>query len=151
MNKLWIVGLAALAIEGVALACSCITTDDPTELQGLASDAARNALALVEVEAQTSYVETQSSERMLVHRVLAGQAPAGFQVERVRIPSSGSCDVEYQKGQRALVILYPSTQATSSLHVYRTSGLCTTLLLEKPAFRDSVARQIGIDRGPERG
>ena len=144
---------AALAIETAALACSCLATDDPAQLRELAADAAENAIALVEAEALTSYQATGTGERMRVQRTIAGRAPAEFLIERRGIPSSASCDVLYETGQRTVVILYPSDTTAGALPVYRTSGLCTVHLLDKPVFRDAVAAGIGPApaNGGERG
>lgn len=144
---------AAFAIETAALACSCLATDDPEQLQELAAQVAENAVALVEVEALTSFQATRTGERMRVHRTIAGKAPPEFIIERRGYPSSASCDVLYEIGQQAVVILYPSTESSETLPVYRTSGLCTVHLLDKPVFRDAVAAGIGPApaKGGERG
>jgi hypothetical protein len=147
-----VIGAALLlAAEAAALACSCLATDDPAELQRLAAESGRDAVALVEVEALTSYDSTGEGERMRVIRVLAGTAPALFRIERRRPPSSASCDIEYSAGERSVVILYPAASAESGA-TYRTSGLCTDHLLDKPVFLDAVAREIGaVERAGERG
>ena len=127
-----------LAIESAALACSCLATDDPAELQRIATESAREAVALVEVEALTSFEHGRGGEQMKVVRTLAGSAPAQFRIERGPHPSSASCDILYAPGQRDVVILYPAASQQSATPVYRTSGLCSQHLLEKPFFRDAV-------------
>ena len=142
---------AAIAAEGVAYACSCMTTDDPAELRQFAGEAAKDAVALVEAEAMTAF-EPGQGERMAVRQTLAGSAPAEFQVERGPSPSSASCDDLYPAGERRVMILYPVEATAGELPIYRTSGLCTNLLLSKPIFRDSVRTQIdGPMTGGERG
>lgn len=141
---------AIVAAETAAIACSCIATDDPTELRRFAADAAQGAVALVEAEALTSFEATRTGERMRVVRTLAGNAPAEFTIERGASPSSASCDVLYNVGDRALVILYPS-QGSSAGPVYRTSGLCSVHMLEKPVYRDELIRNMSRLPRPERG
>lgn len=151
MNK-WIFAAAALvAAETAAIACSCIATDDPVELRRFGAEAAKDAVALVEAEALTSFEATRTGERMRVVRTLAGHAPAQFQIQRGSSPSSASCELLYEVGDRALIILYPVDGATSAAPVYRTSGLCSVHMLDKSEFRDSLIRAMsGVPR-PERG
>jgi hypothetical protein len=140
---------AALVAESAALACSCLYTEDPAELQRLAAEVSKDAVALVEVEALTSYESTGQGERMKVVQLLAGTAPAQFQVARgSHVPSSASCDILYKVGERDFVILYPGSTGAGT---YRTSGLCTAQFLDRPAFRDAVAGHIGAGRAGERG
>lgn len=151
MHYALIAAVALIGIEAAALACSCMDTDDPAQLRTFAAEASANAVALVEVEALTSYETTPAGEQLRVVRTLAGRAPPQFTVERRGVPSSASCDVLYAQGEKALVILYPATGAAGSQPVYRTSGLCTVHLLDKPVFRDSVADSIRAASGAERG
>ena len=150
--KIWsLLAGAMLAVPTTALACSCMNTDDPQQLSAFAADAAKNAVALIEAETLVTYEASgRTGESMRVVRTLAGNAAPTFRVERGHLPSSASCDILYEKGQRAVMILYPATDATGG-KVYRTSGLCTDLLLAKPAFRDEVARHIGNKSSTERG
>ena len=151
--KKWLVAAAiAMAVEGAALACSCMNTNDPAELRRFGAEAGEGAVALVEIEVLTAYAGPGSGEELRVLRIIAGAAPARFQVERADFPSGASCDVEYTLGQRGVAILYPSGQSAAGAPVYRTSGLCTVLLLDRPAFRDAVIRRIGGGSGEgERG
>ena len=149
--RYWTLAAAALfAAETAAIACSCIATDDPAELRRFAADAAQGAVALVEAEALTSFEATRTGERMRVIRTLAGNAPAQFTVERGPTPSSASCDVLYNVGDRALIILYPA-EGRSAGPVYRTSGLCSVHMLEKPVYRDELIRHMSHLPRPERG
>ena len=141
-NGLLLAALAIAAAEGVAYACSCLATDDPAQLQAFAADAANGAIAIVDAEALTAF-QAGAGERMAVRKTLAGSAPSEFQVERGPMPSGASCDDLYQVGQRKVVILYPARGAAGATAVFRTSGLCTNLLLEKQVFRDAVTRHIG--------
>ena len=150
-SALLLAALAIAAAEGVAYACSCLATDDPAQLREFAGDAANGAIAIIDAEALTAF-QPGSGERMAVRRTLAGSAPSEFQVERGPMPSSASCDDLYQVGQRKIVILYPAKSAAGGLPAYRTSSLCTNLLLEKQVFRDAVAHHIsGPSRSGERG
>ena len=142
---------ALLALESAALACSCINTDDPVELKRFAAQAAEDAVALVEVEALTSYEGTGTGEQMKVIRTLAGSAPGQFRIERRGIPGSASCDVLYREGERAVVILYSSSEAGDGLATYRTSGLCMVHMLDKPIFLDTVRDRIGTPAQGDRG
>lgn len=147
MNKLAFAIGSLMLLESAALACSCLATDDPAQLEKLGASAAEDAVALVEAEALTSFEQTGAGERMKVVRVLAGTAPKQFIVERGPSPSSASCDVLYRVGERALVILYPSPGPTDGPTTFRTSGLCTVHMLDKPAFRDRLIEKLG---GPPR-
>ena len=152
MRMSWLAGIAALAIEGAAIACSCMATDDPVELRKLAADAVQGAVALVEAEALTAFDPASGGERVVVRQVLAGNAPKEFQIERGPLASGASCDNLFEVGQRRVVILYPVANAARTDAAYQVSSMCTDLLLDKPVFRDAVARQIGRPpRGPERG
>lgn len=150
--KHWLIAAAAVVgIEAAALACSCINTDDPVELRRFAADAATNAVAVVEAEALSSFQATGSGERMRITRVIAGQAPVHFTIERGRFPSSASCDVLYNAGERAVMILYPATSSTAASPTFRTSGLCTAHLLDKPLFLKAVVEAVGTSGGPATG
>ena len=154
--KLWIAAAAALlSVPTAALACSCLATTDPAELRNLAPESARNAIALVEVETLVPFHESDGAgDRMRVVRTLAGAAAAEFRVERGHLPSSASCDLLFERGQRGTLILYPAAPpvARGSIPTYRISGLCTDHLLDQPAFRDEIIRLIGHRSTPgERG
>lgn len=148
MRHFVLAAVLAVAVQTAALACSCIASDDPAELRSFGADAAKYAVALVEVEVLKAYdPATGRGEIMRVAKIVAGTSPAQFQIPRSGPPFGASCDVEYRAGQRVEVILYPADRPGS----YRTSGLCTALLLEKPAFRDELIRQIGARPAGERG
>ena len=153
--KFWPLAAAALiAAETAAIACSCLTTDDPAELRRLAGETAKDAVAMVEAETILAYQDSNGAgDRMRIVRGIAGQMPAGeFRVARGDFPSSASCDQLYDRGQRALLLLYPAPGATGGEPVYRISGLCTAGLLDKPVFRDEVARLMAGASGlGERG
>ena len=149
-----LVALSLLVLESAAIACSCVAPpDDPIELRQYAAQSMNGAVALVEIEALTTYAPG-GSERVRVIRTLAGTAPGEFRIQRGPFASSASCDVTYQAGVRDLVILYSPTEAgPSDLPVFRTSGGCTQGMLSKPAFREEVARLLQAARGAsgERG
>lgn len=137
--------LAALVIataDGVAYACSCLSTDDPAELREYAAEAAKGAVAIVEADVVTGF-RSGHGERMVVRRTLAGRAPSRFQVLRGRSPSGAACDDLYRVGERRTVILYPAKTAKGRLPTYRTPSICTAALLAKPVFRNAVAARIG--------
>lgn len=149
--KHWLIAAAALVgIEAAALACSCINTDDPAELRRFAADAAKNAIAVVEAEALTSYEATRAGEKMRITRIIAGNAPVHFTIQRQGFPSSASCDVLYNVGERAVMILYPASASTAA-PTFRTSGLCTVHLLDKPVFLRAVIDAVGRAGGPSAG
>ena len=153
--KLWPLAAAALiAAETAAIACSCLATDDPVELRTLAVDAAKDAVAMVEVETIVTFAESNGAgDRMRVVQHLAGgPVPAEFRVARGQFPSSASCDLLFDKGQRDVVLLYPAPGAPGAEPVYRLSGLCTAHLLDKAPFREEVARLMaGASRPGDRG
>ena len=151
--KFWILAAAAcLALPTAALACSCMNTDNPQQLRAFAADAAKDAVALVEVETILAFQDSAGAgDRMRVIRPLAGSVQGEFRVERRAFPSGASCDQIFDKGQRGLVILYPSARSGGGEPIYRISGLCTGLMLERPVFRDELVRQIGNKDSTERG
>lgn len=146
MRRLLIAAAALLGIEAAAIACSCIATDDPAELRRFAADAAENAIAVVEAEALTSYEATRTGEKMQVTRIIAGNAPVHFTVERQGSPSSASCDVLYNRGERAVMILYPAAAPAAGPATFRTSGLCTVHLFDKPVFFEALIKAVGTTR-----
>lgn len=146
------IAAALLAVPTAALACSCMNTDDPEQLRTFAVDAAKGAIALVEVETTLAFENSAGAgDRMRVVRRLAGSVQGEFRVKRGAFPSGASCDQLFEKGQRAIVILYQGEESARDGPVYRISGLCTGLMLEKPLFRDEVARHIGDKVSTERG
>lgn len=143
---------ALLALESAALACSCISTDDPAELKRFAAEASEGAVALVEVEVLSPYDRaTGRGEVLRVVQTLAGRAPLTFQVPRAGPPFGASCDLELRAAQREVLILYPSAASPNDAPAFRISGLCTDHLLEKPVFRNALIRHIGGSRAGERG
>ena len=143
MRHLLIAAAALIGVEAAALACSCIATDDPAELRRFAADAAENAIAVVEAEALTSYEATRTGETMQVTRIIAGNTPVRFTVQRHGFPSSASCDVLYKRGERAVMILYPATAPAAGPATFRISGLCTVHLLDKPVFLEALIKAVG--------
>lgn len=152
--KSWPLALAALLVaETAAIACSCMDSDDPAELRKLAGEVATNAIAMVEVETTATWDESKGAgDRMRVIRTLVGNGVApSFRVARRPFASSASCDLLFEKGQRDIVLLFAAESASAGPS-YRISGLCTAHLLDKPVFRDEVARLMTerLGRG-ERG
>ena len=143
--KFWSLAAAALiAAETAAVACSCIATDDPAQLREFAAEAAKDAVAMVEVETILTFEESKGAgDRMRVVQALAGSAvPAEFRVARGDFPSSASCDLLFEKGQRDVVLLYAAPGSPGSDATYRISGLCTAHLLDQAVFRDEVTRLL---------
>jgi hypothetical protein len=153
--KYWPLAVAVLiAAETAAIACSCLAADDPAELRALAPEAAKDAVAMVEVETIVTFAESNGAgDRTRVVQQLAGAPVAAeFRVARGEFPSSASCDLLFDKGQRDVVLLYAAPSAAGAEPVYRISGLCTAHLLDKPVFRDEVARLMAHTSGlGERG
>lgn len=135
--------LIFFAAEGAALACSCIRPPaDPAQQRVHARDAARGALALVEVELVAPFDERLGrGERLRVRRTLAGRAPPVFEVERQNRPSSAACDVEFQRGNRTWLILY-APRMRGRIVRYRISSTCTGYMLAGAAFRAELAARI---------
>ncbi len=137
--------LLIFAAEGVALACSCVQAPtDPQEARTLGRRIARDAIALVEVELLVPYDGLRNrGEQMRVRRTLAGRAPARFQVERRGPPSSAACDLEFQPGRRALILLFPpQLRPAPTMASYRVSTSCTAYLLADPTIRATVAAEL---------
>lgn len=143
MRRLLAALLLLVAAESAALACSCVMAPrDAAQRQSMARDTRAGAVALVEVELVSPYAGPGRGERLRVRRTLAGRAPAVFQVERDRAPSSASCDLEFQRGQRTLILLYPARQPVNArARVYRISASCTSYLLNDAAFRATLLRE----------
>jgi len=148
--RLFLAAVLLVAAETAAFACSCIRPSSPEEVQRLAREVSTGGVALVEVEVLAPYeLRRGRGEQMRVRRTLAGRAAGSFEVERLNFPSSASCDLEFTRGQRVTLILYPpQRQVRTRTPRYRISGLCTAHLMDEPRFRATVQRRIG---GPRRG
>ena len=143
MPRLPLVLLLFLAGESAALACSCLPPPtDPAQQRLHAREAARGALALVEVDLVSPYDRRLGrGERLRVRRTLAGRAPALFEVDRHHPPSSASCDVEFRRGARTWVVLYAPRMRGRTIR-YRVSASCTGYMLADAAFRRELAAQM---------
>jgi hypothetical protein len=115
------------AAEGAALACSCIAPGTPEQSRGLARDAVRNAIAIVEVEVVSGYRPGSIGEEVRVRRLLWGRAPNSFGIERRAIPSSAACDLLLTTGQRKVLILYPAATGRHRRFVIQNS--CSDFLV----------------------
>jgi hypothetical protein len=144
MSRFFLALLLVLAGESAALACSCvITPTDPARRNALAREFARDAVALVEVELIAPHDRRRGrGEQLRVRRTLAGGGRPSFEVERHYAPSGAACDVTFQRGRRALVVLYPPrTQARAPAFRYRISSLCSALMLtDTPSATPSPPR-----------
>ena len=143
MRRFLIPLLLLFGAESMAVACSCIRPPaDPAQQRVHAREVARGALALVEVELVSPYDSGSGrGERLRVRRTLAGQAPAVFEVERSRKPSSASCDVGFERGARTWVVLYAPRIRGRTVR-YRVSASCTGHMLAGAAFRNELAAQM---------
>ncbi|HYI47442.1 MAG TPA: hypothetical protein VEX35_03155 [Allosphingosinicella sp.] len=149
MSRFLLALLLLLGGEGAALACSCMMTPtDPAVRAALAREVARDAIALVEVELVAPYDERRGrGEQLRIRRTLAGGARPSFEVERPYTPSSASCDVEFQRGRRTILVLYPPrTGARPPAIRYRISSSCSAPMLTNAGFRDAVAAAIRLRR-----
>lgn len=137
--------LLLIAVESVALACSCVPAPHSAEQRReLLRGISRGAVALVEAELIAPYRGEGRGERLRVRRTLAGRAPATFQVDRDGPPSSAGCDIEFDQGGRGLLLLYPARQPGNARNrVYRISSLCTSILLGNAAFQAALIREWG--------
>ena len=134
--------LLVAGAEAAALACSCIRPPtEQAERERLARDVAEGAIALVEAELVRPYdAGSARGERLRVRRILAGQAPRQIEIERDGPPSSVSCDVEFRRRDRVLVLLYPPRQAGSGR--YRLADSCLTYLLADLPFRAALVAAL---------
>jgi len=154
MRHVFLALLLVAAAETAALACTCIAVPtDAGERRSLAQDVAQDAVALVEVELVTPFdAATGRGERLRVVSTLAGQAPAAFDVERDRAPSSAACDLEFRSGERVLVLLYPARQPGQGAAArFRLADSCLTHLLADLPFRNALITAVGAAAGPARG
>ena len=127
MRKLLLGILLVAAADGAALACSCIAPGTPEQSRGLARDAVRNAIAIVEVEVLSGYRPGSIGEEVRVRNVLWGRAPSSFGIERRAMPSSASCDLLLTTGQRKVLILYPA--ATGRHRRFVIQSTCADFLV----------------------
>ena len=136
--------LLFLVAESAALACSCPRPLDEADERAAAERIAEGAVALVEVDILSSYAGRGRGERMRVHRLLAGRTEPSFRLVRTGKPDSAMCDNIYEKGSRALVILYPADRPRRGRELlYREGGLCSTFLVRSlPHLRQALIEAI---------
>lgn len=138
--------LAVAGAETAALACTCIALPtDAAERRALAGDVAEGAVALVEVELDRPYDSaTRRGERLRVVNTLAGQAPAAVDVERDGPPNTAGCDVEFRRGERVIVMLYPPRAAAQAGEArFRLADSCLTQLVADSTFRAELVAAMG--------
>jgi hypothetical protein len=94
----------------------------------------------VEVELVSPYDPASGrGERLRVVQTLAGAAPATFEAERARAPSSAACDVEFPSNERVMVLLYPPHQAGTGVEPrFHLADSCLTHLLSDMPFRAAL-------------
>jgi len=134
------------AAEGAALACSCMRApDDPRGARTLGRSLVEGGIAIVEVELVAPYDERRGrGEQLRVRRTLAGRAPARFEVARQGRPSSASCDTEFQRGRRTMLLLYPAQgRGARGVPRHRISASCTSYLLADPNIRAAAVGALG--------
>ena len=107
MRHLLLAVLLVAAAETAALACSCMAPGEPEESRAFAREAVRNAVAIAEIEVVSDYRPGGPGERVRLRRLLWGEAPPEFELQRREFASSASCDLLLDRGQRKVVILSP--------------------------------------------
>lgn len=150
MKKL-LLGLALiLGAEGAAQACSCIpNAHDPVAMRELVDQFASRAVALVEVEVVAGFdPETRLGELVRVHRVLAGEAPAEFRIERGgRFPDPASCQTHYLAGERRYVLIFPPIRPVSGgTPGFGDQGYCASFVLGAERLREMLIETMGRPR-----
>ncbi len=120
-----------VAVESVALACSCIAPGTPEESRVFARETVRNAVAIVEVETLSEYSPGGEGELVRVDRVLWGEAPVQVRLARSGFASSASCDLLLARGQRKILILSPAEGG-----LYAMQSLCADFLVGDRGFLD---------------
>jgi len=131
-----------------ALACVCIEPSSPEERKEIAARVASSAAAVAEVELiEDMDSAAKRAELYRVHKVHFGKAPAQFRLAR-HFGDGGivmsSCDVIPPRGERALVVLYPSNRAGT----YAIGGTCDHLFVNSSGAVELILAEAG--RG-ERG
>jgi hypothetical protein len=121
-------GLLLIAgAESAALACTCISPGTPEETRPIARQAVQRAAAIVEVDVLSEYRDGGLGEHVRVRRLLWGEAPAEFRIQRREFASSASCDLLLTRGERRLLILYPVRRGRFAIQ-----SLCDDFLLNEP-------------------
>jgi hypothetical protein len=116
MRSAWLIGLAALGIEGAAIACSCaMGAINEAGKRRIAADIATRAEAVVEaVQIEDMDIGAMRPELYRVVKVHVGKAPAQFRGERHFSRSEGglvdvgidTCDAAPGRDEPRLVVLY---------------------------------------------
>ena len=126
--------VVALLMSGgtAAVACSCMAPGTAGESRGTARAALEGASAIVEVEVLAGYEhQARTAEKVRVLRTLWGESPDILTLARGGFPSSASCDLLFETGERRLLILYPSGEAEGPSRL-QPHGLCTDFLVQSP-------------------
>jgi hypothetical protein len=81
--------------------------ESPEASRGIAREAVRNAVAIVEVDVLSEYRPGPggAGETVRLRRTLFGSAPKTFRLQRGPSASDASCDLLLRKGQRKVLIL----------------------------------------------
>jgi hypothetical protein len=145
-----------MSAEAAALACSCATLPrDPAVRRSFVREAARDAIALVEVERiADADPERHLEQRLRVRRVLAGRAPRTFDVEwrRSKIERgedllSLGCGMDWSIGDRTrFTLLYAPEQPRGIGPRFRISSACHSYFLDDRRFRTAVMREVASRR-----
>jgi len=146
MRKLLLAIALTAGVEDAALACSCIAPSGPEEARADARQIAPNVVAIVEAVTMTPYrpgpdLEWGVGEQVRVQRTLFGKAPRTLRLARGRMPSSASCDLMLDKGQRKVLILSRGRKGA-----YRMQGLCSDYLTSErylPILLDEARKSRG--------
>lgn len=124
-----LIGLALLAgLESAALACSCMPPGTPEQSRASAREAVRDLVAIVDAEALSEYRWNGPAETVRVRRILFGEAPRTFRIERGLLASSASCDLLLTRGQRKILILTKTRKRSGGAPTYRIQSLCSDYL-----------------------
>ncbi|QIL02010.1 hypothetical protein G7078_03890 [Sphingomonas sinipercae] len=120
MRKLIIATCLILAAAAPAVACSCLGPHGAKQTREFAREMARNVVAIAEIEAVDESWDKPPRYRVI--RTYVGAAPKTF-IDETNFEKSeegfggrviSTCDASPGPGGRALVALYPPTQASDT-------------------------------------
>lgn len=156
MRRAMIACAMLIGAEATALACSCAQLPrDATARRSLVREAARDAIALVEVERiADADPENHLEQRLRVRRVLAGRAPRAFYVERLEVKIERGedllamgCGMDWSIGdRRRFTLLYAPQRPLSAVPRFRISSACHSYFLDDRRFRIAVMREVAKRR-----
>jgi hypothetical protein len=142
--RLLLAALLLVAAETAALACSCMAPSTPEQSRPMAREAVRRAVAIVEAEAIGEYRPGGAGELVRVRRLLWGSAPRQLRIERSEFASSASCDLLLRRGERKILILYPTAGRGGR---YSMQSLCSDYLVSDRGFLAVTLQEARRRRG----